>query len=251
MRDARPRRLVATATGGGSPVRRPECGRAAARPKRVKTRRTAGRGHGATPTATVRQQPRLHGEVDRRSQAQPPTSSHGPEQRRGRRGGGDHGGHQDDAGQERRLDDVGTTDGARADAGGAQPGDLGPASPELAGEPGHEVGEGDQGDPERHEQREAVGTGRGVAASGSATRGVRRGLRRRRRLGSWASTAAGVSARATTTDRAPRPCRRHSAGPPQVEEAAGTARNGTASDRRRRRGRLARCRRCRPRWRAV
>ena len=174
------------------------------RPKRVNTTAHSTAVISATPTTTV---PSVSGRTASSSagaSAQPPTSRIGLEQRHGRGGRHDSRRHQDDAGEHGCLDDVGPADRTRADAGGPESGHLGPAAPDLAGQPRQQVGQRDQSRRRRATSR---------ASESARASGVAVELRPRRRRTSWpspppslrsrASTPAGVSARATTTDFAP------------------------------------------------
>ena len=116
------------------------------------------------------------------------------------------------------LDQVGTAYDAGQQAGGTEPGDLGPATCHLAGQPGHEMGEGDQRDADGDQQGEAVGArlGRGVEGRRAPTR-TSWGGRRRRRAASPARPRGCRPGRPPPAGRRPR-CR-----PPRAGPAAGRA----------------------------
>ena len=167
------------ATGGGSSVGLPQRGAGGRpRPKRVNTTAQQHRGHQRDPDRDGREHPAA-GRRGRRpgATAQPPTSRIGLEQGRGRGGRGDAGGHQDDAGERDRLDDVGPAYDARRRPAARSPATSARRRPDLAGQPRQQVGQRDQRDADRDQQRELS-----ARASGVASRAVRAPRRT-----SWAS----------------------------------------------------------------
>ena len=209
QRARRPRRLVARSHRKrviGRPIAGPRD--EPIRPKRVKTKAQSGGGHDRDAEHDGDQGRRAEDQAERGCVRPAADELHRLQQGHGRRHRGHGRGHQHDDRQHRRLEQVGTTDGRGSDAGGAQSGDLGTPASELAGQPGEQVGQRDQGDADRDEQRQPVGAR--LPGCGRAAPRPRRTSRASRRR-----PAAARSGRSRGCRRAPRrrpghsrPCRR-------------------------------------------
>ena len=184
------------------------------------------------------------GEIELRGQWPAADEPDRLEQRHGRDDRRDGGGHQDHGGEQGGLDEVRAAHHARRDARRPEPGHLGSPAPELAGEPGEQVGQRDQPDADRHQHGERVGAGLTASRpAGPRPRRTSRACRRRpcaagrsRRLGCRHARSRRTLALATVpTD--PRSTRPRSSSEPGAADERHAATTPTTSPR-------GPCRRC-------